>query len=208
MFGDSIDPLVKVIIIACFFVNAFIAKDGTALGRRDQIILIIAMGLTLIADIFMVLLHMNVFGLLFFCMVQTAHNYRYTGLARVKIQVAVGAVAFVIATVAGAPLVIALGAAYAFFLFFSVTGSFMAYNKYPTPNNMMIVLGMLLFMGCDIFVGLQNLEIEALSSPGSREFIQRAIWLCYFPSQVLLSSSARKNKNYRDEDNMRRANKR
>lgn len=207
MFGDILDPTVKVIVVACCFINAFIAKEGTVRGRRDQIILIIAMGLTLIADTFMVLLHMNIAGLLFFCMVQAVHNYRFTNYKRAITQIIMGAAMFAAAYLAGVGLIFALGAAYAVFLLFSVTGSFMAYHKYPKPNSFMIVAGMLLFMGCDILVGLQYLQLDALSGPNVQEYIQRGIWLFYFPAQALLSSSARKNKDYKAEDEQRRANR-
>jgi len=207
MLEDMLSPTIKVIVVAFCFLNAFIAKDGFARDRRDQIILIIAMGLTLAADIFMVLLHMNIIGIIFFCIVQSVHNYRYTNLSRVITQVIFGAVTFVVAALTGTELIFALGLSYAVFLLFSVTGSFMAYNKYPSPNNLMIVLGMLAFMGCDIFVGLQNLPVAALREPGTQEFLQRGIWFFYFPSQALLSSSARKNKNYKDEDDKQLLNR-
>ena len=196
----DVDNTIKVIVIAGCFLNAFLAKEGVAINRRDQIILICAMGLTLIADTFMVLFQMNIIGILVFCMVQGMHNYRYTNKNRVVAQIVMGVGAFGIAFLAGIPLLFALGAAYAVFLLFSVTGAFMAYSKYPAPNSIMIVIGMLLFMACDIFVGLYNLPIDALQSPSAREFIQRGIWLFYFPSQAILSSTARKLKSYDDED--------
>ena len=203
--GIGIDNPVKVIIIAAFFINAIYAKGGLARGRRDQIILIIAMGFTLLADSLMLLFGMNIAGILAFCVVQTMYNYRYTNLGRVIAQIILGGIAFVIAYHSGLDMLFSLGAAYAVFLFFSVTGSFMAYNKYPSPNNLMIVLGMLLFMACDIFVGIYNirfgLDAEQLN------LVFRGIWLCYFPAQALLSSSARKARNYKEEDAQRRENR-
>ena len=202
----GIDNPVKVIIIAAFLINAIYAKGGTARGRRDQIILIIAMGFTLLADSFMLLFDMNVAGLLAFCVVQTAHNYRFTNTGRVGAQIFIGCITFAAVFLSRGDLLFALGAAYAVFLFFSVTGAFMAYRKYPIPNNFMIVLGMLLFMACDIFVGIYYLGVDL--APEMRDFAFRAIWFCYFPSQALLSSSARKGRDYKEEDEKRRKNER
>ncbi|MCL2565859.1 MAG: hypothetical protein FWE24_08630 [Defluviitaleaceae bacterium] len=198
--GIDVDNTIRVMVIAGCLLNAFMAKDGFAISKRDQIILICALMLTVIADTFMVILGMNIAGILVFCGVQAAHNYRFTNKNRVIAQGVMGIGAFGVAYLSGLPLLMALGAAYAVFLLFSVTGAFMAYQKYPAPNNIMIILGMLLFMACDIFVGLYNLPIEALQAPAAREFIQRGIWIFYFPSQAILSSTARKLKNYKDDD--------
>jgi len=199
----DIDNWLLVVIIGGFFINAIYSKGGLAKGKRDQMILIVAMGFTLLADTFMLLLDMNAFGVLAFCVVQTAHNYRYTNKQRTLTQVALGSIVFLVAFfLFGAELLFALGVAYAVFLLFSVTGSFMAYKKYPSPNNLMIVIGMILFMACDIFVAIYytqtGLEHEM------RETIFRAIWICYLPSQALLSSSARKARNYKEEDELKR----
>jgi len=77
----------------------------------------------------------------------------------------------------------------------------MAYRKYPSPNNVMVILGMVLFMMCDIFVGIHYTQ-DWLSYE-AREFVFRAIWICYFPSQALLSSSARKTLNHKDDNDGR-----
>jgi len=198
----GIDNHIKFLIIALFFLNAFYAKGGLARGKRDQVLLIIAMGATLLADSFMLLFDMRIVGLLAFCVVQAVHNYRFTNKGRVISQVVFGVITFLIAFLSGTELLFALGAAYAVFLLFSVTGAFMAYSKYPAPNNMAIVVGMILFLGCDIFVGIYNLPIEM--DYQTRELVFRGIWLCYFPSQAFLSSSARKMRNYKEEDEKRK----
>jgi len=194
----GIDNWVKVVVVACFFINSIYSKGGTVRGKRDQVLLIFAMAFTLIADIFMVLLGMNAVGVLAFCIVQALHNYRFTNKGRLITQIALGSITIVVALLSGFNLLFALGGAYAVFLFFSVSGAFMAYPKYPAPNNLMIVLGMLLFMGCDIFVAIYYLGVDM--DPEVREFAFRAIWFCYFPSQALLSSSARRAKKHEDDE--------
>jgi len=198
----GIDNWVLVAIIAGFFFNALYTKGGLAKDKRDQVILIIAMGFTLIADIFMLMLDMNAFGVLIFCAVQTAHNYRFTNKRRTLTQVTLGIITFLVAFLLGVEVLFALGAAYAVFIFFSITGSFMAYRKYPSPNNIMIVAGMILFMFCDIFVLIYYTQ-RGLPAE-TRDLVFRAIWICYLPSQALLSSSARKARDYKEEDELKR----
>lgn len=58
-------------------------------------------------------------------------------------------------------------------------------------------IGLLLFIGCDICVGLNNSEMIGVSLPASsQKFIGTAIWAFYLPSQVLIASSAREVKTY------------
>ena len=200
----GIDNWLLVVIIGAFFLNAIYSKGGLVKGRRDQVILIIAMGFTLLADTFILLFDMNAFGVLAFCVVQTMHNYRLTNKRRALTQVTLGVTTFAVAFLVGVELLFALGAAYAVFLLFSVTGSFMAYRKYPTPNNLMIIAGMTLFMACDIFVAIYYTQTGL--SPAARDFVFRAIWICYLPSQALLSSSARKARDYKEEDELKKMN--
>jgi len=193
----GIDNWLKVVIIGGFFLNATYTKGGLAKDRRDQLILVAAMAFTLLADTFLLMLDMNAFGVLAFCVVQTLYNFRYTNKNRMMVQVALAATTFLVAFLAGAEIIIALGLAYAISLLFSVTGAFMAYRKYPAPNNLMIVIGMVLFMMCDIFVAIYHTQTGL--SHEARALVFRAIWIFYFPSQALLSSSARKAINHKDE---------
>jgi len=193
----GIDNWLKVVIIGGFFLNAIYTKGGLAKDRRDQLILVAAMAFTLLADTFILLLDMSAFGVLAFCVVQTLYNFRYTNKSRVMVQVFLAVITFAIASLAGAGVLIALGFAYAVSLLFSVTGAFMAYHKYSAPNNLMIVIGMVLFMMCDIFVAIYHTQTGL--GYEARALVFRAIWIFYFPSQALLSSSARKAINHKDE---------
>jgi len=198
----GIDNWVLVAIIAGFFFNAIYSKGGLAKDKRDQMILIVAMGFTLMADIFMILLDMNALGVLTFCVVQVAHNYRFTNKGRALTQVALGSITFLVAFLLGVEVLYALGAAYSVFIFFSLTGSFMAYRKYRSPNNIMIIAGMILFMFCDMFVLIYYTQ-RGLPAE-TRDLMFRAIWICYLPSQALLSSSARRARDYKEEDEIKR----
>ena len=186
------ERIFKFLLVVCCFINAFPVKDGLVRGKKDHDLLKIAMGLTVAADLLMVILNINIFGILIFCAVQAVHNYRFTNLARVKVQAIVGAVVFAGAfLLSGFNLIFSAGCAYAIFTIYSLTGAFMAWNKYPAPNNTLVVVGMVLFLLCDIFVMINSLPILEMYGEKTLEIVNKGIWLCYLPAQVMLSSSAR-----------------
>ena len=186
------ERIFKFFLVVCCFINALPAKEGLVRDKKDHDLLKIAMGLTVAADLLMVVMNINIFGILTFCAVQAVHNYRYTSLPRVKVQVIVGMAVFVGALlVSGFNVIFAAGCAYGIFTIYSLTGAFMAWGKYPAPNNTLIVVGMVLFLLCDIFVMINSLPILELYGEKAADIINRGIWLCYLPAQVLLSSSAR-----------------
>ena len=183
----------KFILVVCCFINAFPAKNGLALDKKDHNLLKIGMGLTVLADFLMVMLDVNVFGILAFCAVQVVYNYRYTSLARVKVQAVLGVAVFAVAfLITGFDVILAAGCAYGIFTLYSLSGAFMARNKYLAPNNGLIIVGMVLFLVCDIFVMINSLPILELYGEQAFNFVQKGIWVCYLPAQVLLSSSARR----------------
>jgi len=54
-------------------------------------------------------------------------------------------------------------------------------------------IGLTLFIGCDICVGLHNFAALGIALPaGVKTFVSTAIWAFYLPSQVLIVLSARK----------------
>lgn len=78
-------------------------------------------------------------------------------------------------------IIIPMAVFYGICLLLSLRESIIAYknNVYPSPNRELILIGMILFLLCDINVGLYNI----LKGP----FI--FIWLFYLPSQLLLALS-------------------
>lgn len=53
-------------------------------------------------------------------------------------------------------------------------------------------VGLLLFIGCDVCVGLNNFSMLGIElSKGAQDFVGIAMWGFYLPSQVLIVSSAR-----------------
>jgi len=189
----DMDRILKFFLVVCCFINAFSKKGGLALGEKDYNLLRVGMGLTVIADLLMVIMDINVFGILAFCAVQAVYNYRYTNLSRVKVQAIVGAVVFIAALLFSKfDIIFASGCAYGIFVLYSLTGAFMARGKYPMVNSSLIIIGMILFLACDIFVMISSLPILELYGEGVLDFVLKGIWICYLPAQVLLSSSARR----------------
>jgi hypothetical protein len=189
------------IIMACFFYT-FVDSGGFIKGKRDVITLRAALGLTVIADFLMVLRDIDVPAIMIFCVVQVLHNFRFTNLSRVKVQIITGVIVFVAAYfISGQNLLVSAAAAYSSFLFFSFTGAFIAFNDFPYPNNYIITLGMLLFVGCDIAVLLYNAPIAMFKEPAAQDVLFRIIWVCYLPAQLLLATSVKKiNLPDRDEN--------
>ena len=195
MVAMEIERMIKFLLVVCCFLNTFVAKNGLTIDKRDQAMLKIGMGLTVAADFCLVIMGINVFGILIFCAVQAVYNYRYTSLPRVKIQVIVGAAVFIGALlVTGFDIIFAAGSAYGIFIIYSLSGALMARSKYPAPNDLLIIAGMILFFLCDIFVMISSLPIQEIYGEWAFEFVNRGIWICYLPAQVMLSSSARKVK--------------
>lgn len=182
---DSQRLLRFIIIIVCFF-NALYIKDKEAKSKKDVNILRAAAGLTIIADWFFFSYNIDV-GILIFAIIHTFYNYRYTQLIRVKIQVAASAVVFLIFFLIFKNITAGLLGAYFVSGFYSLTGSIMAKKEFPSPNNILIILGMVLFYVSSIIY-----LASALMSPQMSESVFKLIQITYLPAQVLLSSTGRK----------------
>ncbi len=84
-----------------------------------------------------------------------------------------------------------MGLFYGICLLTSFRRAFKAYKYkiYPEPNRQMILIGMTLFLLCDINVGLYNI----LGYMGKVDVFYNisfvSMWLFYLPSQILLALS-------------------
>ena len=58
-------------------------------------------------------------------------------------------------------------------------------------KNALFSAGLILFLCCDICVGVHN--VPELFSAGLRSFADIGMWLFYLPAQVLITLSGRKN---------------
>jgi hypothetical protein len=73
----------------------------------------------------------------------------------------------------------------------STFNAILSKNKYPYPNNLFIIFGMLLFVLCDLNVALYNIPFSS-NIPNINlitNLFGNLIWIFYLPSQLLLSLS-------------------
>lgn len=183
-------PLKYLSILLCFL---FVLRTGRG---RDGSLMRAALGLTLLADLFLLVLdRWYPAGVACFCVVQLLYLERIAVArpGRLPLRLALRGV------LAGAALAAAgvLGAlepltALALFYF-----SQLAFNVLEClmlrPGYRLFGVGLLLFLCCDVCVGLQNLSAWFPAAAGPLvEFARVGMWLFYLPSQVLISLSVKR----------------
>ena len=163
---------------------------------RDSLILCFALLFTAVSDLFILVMDKYYeVGLITFIITQSAYIYRlYEGRLK-KIWITLVARAAVIATIIGVVgglsglnfLLVEVGI-YIVMLAGNVVDAFLICHK--SRENLLFALGLLLFLGCDICVGLHNGDMVGLEfSEASRNAIQFFIWFFYLPAQVLITLS-------------------
>ncbi|MCL2664350.1 MAG: lysoplasmalogenase family protein [Defluviitaleaceae bacterium] len=170
--------------------------------KSDGFWLRAAMLFTLAADYFLLIYIDEFIGLCLFCCAQTAHHIRFAadgkflGRAwplnpRIIIQISAGALIIIL------PLpfdtVTKLAAVYAAGLICAAAASVKRRMRLKSRQSFFAMLGMVLFLCCDINVMLFNLT----GSGAVYEAAYVLIWVFYLPSQILLSISEEKN-NHRE----------
>lgn len=179
---------VAVLLTVMFFRNT----------TRDNAIMLAALFFTAISDLFILVLDKYYeIGLVTFIIVQSLYLYRLYSdrLKKIYITLAVrlGVMVALIITFAALNmlnLLIAECAIYITMLIANVVDAFIICKK--SLKNVLFAIGLLLFLGCDICVGLDN-GVDILGLNLSYEIInivQVAIWAFYLPSQVLITLSA------------------
>lgn len=187
------DILKYICIVLCFSVSLFIGKNK--INKKDVILLQFGLFITVLADLFFLILYNNVLGVATFCVVQILYSIRYD-IDKAKLTIRNFIVIFVIvafsyvvvnAYIIEIHIILFIGLYYSICLITSAWKAIKACNNkvFPYPNNYMIASGMILFLLCDINVFIYNV-LGFLYS-------QRLIWLFYIPSQILLSLSRYKN---------------
>lgn len=183
--------------------------------RKDQCIeaLILQAGLffTLISDLFILILDYYFYGVLVFTLVQQLYSMRLILLKyekrdstkkillygrRVTIQVVLAAIVCLFLLLVGVSLDRLLVASVFYFisiLFNTIAAFSLAINDCKKRSNLLYAVGMLLFLLCDINVGLFNLTgfIEMPKEIYSVIYSYSSIlmWTFYAPSQVLIALS-------------------
>lgn len=197
---------IKIIsIILCFIISLLGKEYG--LGVNDVFLLRLGLFITIIADLFLLVLDSHfILGVFLFSIVQIIYIIRYdnkniylkfkkfTALLLILIFMYGIINSFIVKI----DFLIVIGFYYAITLLTSFIKSIKAckYKIYPSPNRYMIVMAMILFLLCDINVFLYNLiDFIPLSAQAGKTIYNISsisMWLFYLPSQVLLSLSGYK----------------
>lgn len=194
---------IKFLSMIFVFILSFMAGKDT-LFSRDIFLLQIGLLITLLADVFLLLLNSHyILGIGLFCLVQIIYSIRYKPKNAKKIT-ANFALVFILLLltyicidkfILEIDFLIIIALYYAICLLSSTSKAIQLYkNKsYPSLNGKIIALGMVLFLLCDINVALYNI-VGSIPTP-SNMIVQLknisfvSMWLFYLPSQVLLSLS-------------------
>jgi hypothetical protein len=184
-------------VVLCFIIAILIGKD--CYNKRDSSLVQLARFFTIIADYFLLIKEDFKLGVICFCIVQIIYIIRHS-LMEKKIYKNLVFLFFIllisIFTLAEINInnfdrnLLALGLIYAVFLLTSVYCgvSTLRRGKYPKEGALLISIGIILFLFCDINVGLFNI-VGYIGLAKYEKFTGFLIWFFYFPSQLLLSLS-------------------
>lgn len=173
--------------------KAMAGPANEAAQGRDLISLCSALAMTVAADRSMVLHRENIRGLYCFLAVQLLYFVRLgRGVRALAIQILAAAIVLAIFSLTGISLGKegALGLLY-FTLF---AGNILWEVLGRGGRDRLFLTGMVLFILCDIHVGIMNLG-DFLCLPDIywkwiRPYSQRALWFFYLPSQALIAMSS------------------
>ena len=155
-------------VVLCFLISL----------KSKEALLITAMLLTVCADYCLIISGWYTVGVAVFCAVQAAYIIRHTRKARWLRFLPLAVLPALVVYFLTKDLLISIAVVYAQLLLLSVFAAFL-YRKF------LIILGMLLFLLCDICVALYN-----LGTPVSN-LAFGLIWVFYAPSQMLLATSSK-----------------
>ena len=200
-FSISPDLIKYASIVLCFFMSLFYGDD--VLSKRDIFLLRAGLFLTVIADLFLLVFQYFTLGVSVFSVVQIIYSIRYDAgsvysILRNYLIIFLCIIASYLIVnfyIIKIEFLYAIALFYAFGLVINVVKAIKASKNglFPSPNKYMIVLGMILFLLCDINVGLFNTIAQQFSNTS-----YVLIWFFYLPSQVLLSLSGWKIKRIHD----------
>ena len=166
-----------------------------AAGNRDGGLTSIALSFTLLADLFLLVLNRwYLVGVSAFCVVQLLYLARLhrAGSRPLPLRILLrAALAGALLTAAGTLGGLTPLTGLTLFYFSQLVANFFA-SLSQGRRGCGFSLGLLLFIGCDVCVGLRNLS-AALPGMVPLPFlplVQVGMWLFYLPSQVLISLSA------------------
>lgn len=189
--GSGWDVPFKYASIALCFLYVLTAEQD-----EDGLLMRAALGFTLLADLFLLVLdQFYLIGVACFCVVQLLYLVRIARIRpkrlrlRLVLRGLITTLALLIVWLLGVmdPLT---GLSLFYFSQLVCNAAESLIVDLPIPE---FTLGLFLFLGCDLCVGLQNLSgwFPAVGGP-LVEFARIGMWLFYLPSQVLISLSVKR----------------
>ena len=162
---------------------------------RDAVILTVAFTFTAISDLFILILENYEVGVATFIVTQSIYLYRLyqNRIKKIWITLAIRGgemiiLLSVLAATIGLDFLLAEASIYIIMLVSNVVEAFLMCRS--GSKNAIFAIGLLLFLGCDICVGLINaVDVINLNLGGAFAFTQFMIWIFYLPSQVLIACS-------------------
>ena len=156
----------------------------------------LALGFTLAADTLLAIDNVSVIGVAVFCFAQFFHFCRLhrTNPYFLPVYFAVVATAFTLSLILGADPMFAVAAVYGLTLLSNVGLAAYWYHKKPTVYSTCAFYGFILFLCCDLCVGVSYLSNTAFLPSVLHPFADYFAWAFYYPSQVLLSNSSKLKK--------------
>ena len=191
---DAVRPIEFLTVPLCLIFTMVTLRGGT-----DKTIVLCAFVCTTIADLFMILLEKYFeVSLVFFAAAQLIYcariqlfrkNKKYSAIA-LSVRAALSVIVCAIAATAfqGETALIILAAFY--FTNLALNAAEALISTRGGVKNILFFAGLILFMGCDICVGLNSGYMAGIRiSSGALYAVIILIWLFYIPSQILLALS-------------------
>ena len=188
-------------ILLCFFLSIVSNKNSILdiAKHRDIFLLRLALFITVMADLCLLIIDFYVVGVFLFSLVQITYSVRYSTKKLkttllyffITFQCVVLTYLITILFIAEINILIPISLFYFICLITSVSKAIKAFknNLYPSPNKYMVVIGMVLFLLCDLCVALSNLTSTAYFIIRFQQISWLLIWVFYLPSQLLLALS-------------------
>lgn len=185
-------------MILIFIISIIIRKNP--LSHKDLNLLQMGLFITLIADLFLLILDRHyILGIILFSMVQILYSFRYE-YRNLKLTIRNFIIIFLGLSIlhivynkfiAEIDFLWTIGLFYGICLLNSVVKAVKAYKykTYPKPNRQMVLIGMILFLLCDINVAMYNILSYFSNDNILYNVSSVSMWLFYLPSQVLLALS-------------------
>lgn len=194
----SSNTLKFISMILIFIISIIIRKNP--LSHKDLNLLQMGLFITLIADLFLLILDRHyILGIILFSMVQILYSFRYE-YRNLKLTIRNFIIIFLGLSIlhivynkfiAEIDFLWTIGLFYGICLLNSVVKAVKAYKykTYPKPNRQMVLIGMILFLLCDINVAMYNILNYFSNDNILYNVSSVSMWLFYLPSQVLLALS-------------------